>query len=314
MSPPIRPNGPNPAPRPNEPQRPDQNQQQPNNVNGKPVDPGQLALDLTQMGLDIAGIFDPTPISDGSNAVISLLRGDFVGAGLSAVSIVPYVGDAAKLGKLGKWAETVSNGVELALKNSDFAKTAAPLLAKIADAIDAAPKKVFDALPANAQKELLEMRAQIGKLPGAKPEGPPGSLAHKGNAWSEYQSSGGTWSFERWSKTYEGNMTRATDAHKAADDLWAERGSWGRRESTTPVLMPDGTTVNRRFDIGDNTAQRGIEHKSGYQYLSEENAWELKRDAELVKQGWDVEWVVDGTASQPLLDALRDAGITVTVR
>ncbi|MDO5088132.1 MAG: hypothetical protein Q4D74_11090, partial [Comamonadaceae bacterium] len=60
------------------------------------VDVGELALDLTQIGLDIVGIFDPTPISDGSNALISLFRGDFLGAGLSAVSMIPYVGDAAK--------------------------------------------------------------------------------------------------------------------------------------------------------------------------------------------------------------------------
>ena len=29
-----------------------------------------LALDLTQIGLDIVGIFDPTPVSDGANALI----------------------------------------------------------------------------------------------------------------------------------------------------------------------------------------------------------------------------------------------------
>ena len=57
-----------------------------------------LALDLTQIGLDIAGIFDPTPISDGANTLISLGRGDWLGAGLSAISMIPYVGDAAKLG------------------------------------------------------------------------------------------------------------------------------------------------------------------------------------------------------------------------
>ncbi len=35
----------------------------------------QLSLDLVQMALDLTGIVDPTPISDGSNAVISLGRG-----------------------------------------------------------------------------------------------------------------------------------------------------------------------------------------------------------------------------------------------
>lgn len=279
----------------------------------KPVDANELLLDLGQIALDVVGIFEPTPFADGTNTVISLFRGDLAGAGLSALGVIPYLGDAAKLGKLGKWAETATNGVELALKNADFAKAAAPHLKKIADAIDAAPKGVFDALPAEAQQKLLEMRANLGRLPGAAPEGAAGSIAHKANAWGEYAARGGDWDYARWSKTYEGNMTRATDAHKAADALMAERG-WGRRESTTSVRMPDGQSYDRRFDIGDNSAQRGIEHKSGYQYLSAENDWELRRDAELVKRGWDVEWVVDGTASQPLLDALKAAGIRATVR
>lgn len=309
MSPPIRPNRPYEPPRPDPvPQGPNA---QPNNVNGKPVDVGQLGLDLTQMALDVAGLFDPTPVSDGANGVISLLRGDFLGAGISAVSMIPYVGDAAKLGKLGKWAETVTNGVELALKNSDFAKASGPALKKIADAIDAAPKGLFDKLPADAQQKLLEMRATLGRLPGAAAEGAAGSIAHKANAWSEYADRGGEWSYDRWSKTYEGNMIRATDAHRAADDLMAQRG-WGRREVTVQVKV-DGQDVNRRLDIADVAGQRGIEHKSGYQYLSQENAWELKRDAQLVKEGWDIEWVVDGTASEPLKQAARDAGIRLTV-
>lgn len=157
------------------------------------------------------------------------------------------------------------------------------------------------------------MRGTLGRLPGAAPEGAAGSIAHKANAWSEYAARGGEWDYARWSQTYEKNMLRATDANKAADTLMAERGSGGR-EVTTDVRMPDGTTTSRRLDIADIADQRGIEHKSGYQYLSQENAWELQRDAELVKQGWDIEWVVDGSASQPLLDALNAVGITVTVR
>ncbi|HRN07737.1 MAG TPA: hypothetical protein PLM95_12960, partial [Ottowia sp.] len=79
---------------------------------GKPQEiDADLALDLAQIGLDIAGIFDPTPISDGANTLISLGRGDWLGAGLSAVSMIPYVGDAAKLGKLGKYAQTVAKAI-----------------------------------------------------------------------------------------------------------------------------------------------------------------------------------------------------------
>ncbi len=54
----------------------------------------ELKLDLIQAGIDVAGIADPTPASDGLNALISLGRGNFIDAGLSLISMVPYAGDA----------------------------------------------------------------------------------------------------------------------------------------------------------------------------------------------------------------------------
>jgi len=66
----------------------------------------ELALDLAQAAVDAAGIVDPTPISDGVGAAMSLARGDLVGAGLSLVSMVPYLGDA--LGKTAKGARAAA--------------------------------------------------------------------------------------------------------------------------------------------------------------------------------------------------------------
>lgn len=48
-----------------------------------------------QLVLDIAGIFDPTPISDGASVAISLWQGEFVDALLGGASMFPYLGDAA---------------------------------------------------------------------------------------------------------------------------------------------------------------------------------------------------------------------------
>lgn len=56
-----------------------------------------MFLAVGQGVADIMGLFDPTPASDIIGGVLSLARGDFLGAGLSVVSMVPYVGDA--LGK-----------------------------------------------------------------------------------------------------------------------------------------------------------------------------------------------------------------------
>ena len=120
-----------------------------------------LILDVTQMGLDIVGIFDPTPISDGVNTVISLGRGDWFGAITSAISIVPYVGDAAKLGKLGKWAKTVSEAVDLAAKNPAFRRAIEPTLRKIMGAIDSVG---VDRLPNQVKSQFANMRRKIDNL------------------------------------------------------------------------------------------------------------------------------------------------------
>lgn len=128
---------------------------------------GTLALDLTQIGLDIVGIFEPTPFADGANTLISLGRGDWLGAGLSVLGIVPYLGDLAKLGKLGKWAKTVANGVELAAKNPAAAKILEPALRKVHDAIKAIPEGVLKKLPDDAREAIQGMKKQLDEFFGA---------------------------------------------------------------------------------------------------------------------------------------------------
>lgn len=123
-----------------------------------------LALDLVQIGLSVAGIFDPTPVSDGIDGLISLFRGDFLGAGISVVSMVPYIGDAAKLGKLGKFAETVAKAVDLAKVDPAFAAAIKPALDKIGEVLKAVP---LDALPASAREALESMKSKIDELASA---------------------------------------------------------------------------------------------------------------------------------------------------
>ncbi|HEX8187129.1 MAG TPA: hypothetical protein VF586_02190 [Pyrinomonadaceae bacterium] len=112
----------------------------------------ELILDLTQMGLDIAGILDPTPISDGSNGVISLFRGDLLGAGISAVGFIPYLGDIAKLGKVKKWARVVERVVDMARADKRFAEFVGFAMKKIKGLLDSVP---LDKLP-RAMREAVE--------------------------------------------------------------------------------------------------------------------------------------------------------------
>ena len=127
----------------------------------------ELALDLVQIGLSVAGIFDPSPISDGADGLISLFRGDFLGAGISVVSMVPYIGDVAKLGKLGKFAETVAKAVDLAKADAAFAAAIKPALDKIAAALKLVP---LDSLPKSARDAIESMTRKLDEFaaPAAK--------------------------------------------------------------------------------------------------------------------------------------------------
>jgi hypothetical protein len=71
----------------------------------------ELEEAMLDAAIDVAGIVDPTPISDSVGAARALSRGDYIGAGLSLVSMVPYIGDA--LGKTAKGARTMARITKL---------------------------------------------------------------------------------------------------------------------------------------------------------------------------------------------------------
>jgi len=118
----------------------------------------ELLLDLTQMALDIGGIFDPTPISDGASGLISLYRGHYLDAAISAVSMVPYAGDLAKVGKLGRYAETLAKAVEAAKHNPQLAQAIAPAIGKVRDAVGALP---LDKLPDSVRNAVQPLKTQV---------------------------------------------------------------------------------------------------------------------------------------------------------
>ena len=139
----------------------------------------------------------------------------------------------------------------------------------------------------------------------------PGTPEHKQARWKEYQENpnNSKWDYERWSKVYDANITKAKHANHRRDAYHKEIG-WGETEQTVQVRV-NGTVYTRRHDIADIQKQKAIEHKTGYQSLNRDVSWELDRDKQLVKDGWKIEWVFDGTASKPLVNALKEAGISV---
>ena len=57
--------------------------------------------DDLQSFLDAGGTSDPSGLMDGVNGLIYLVKGDVANAGISGLAMIPYIGDAAKLGRRG---------------------------------------------------------------------------------------------------------------------------------------------------------------------------------------------------------------------
>jgi hypothetical protein len=227
-----------------------------------------LALDLVQIGLSVAGIFDPTPISDGLDGIISLFRGDFLGAGISVVSMVPYIGDAAKLGKLGKFAESIAKAVDLAKLDPAFAKQIGPALDKIRDTLKSVP---LDSLPKPAREALESMKTKLDEFAAAGAK----------TATSKVGKNEVTWKLdaEGYPVRAEGDLREVfPNATRSASETKAQ-GKAGDRGQADDV---GGHIFGHRFvlDQGDKNLfpQNGQFNNSAYKKL--ENEW-----ADWIKSG-----------------------------
>ena len=68
--------------------------------------------DILVAGLDIVGIADPSGVADGLAAGIEAKNGNWGGALLSGLGVVPYIGDVGKVGKIGKHVKTINNAID----------------------------------------------------------------------------------------------------------------------------------------------------------------------------------------------------------
>jgi hypothetical protein len=142
----------------------------------------------------------------------------------------------------------------------------------------------------------------------------PGTPEHKAQRWVEYQANpdNANWSYQRWESNYEYNMRRAQIA-QARVESYATTLDWGSTIQHN-ITLSDGSI--RCLDITDFNTRQGVEFKSGrYFYRDSDILEEIRKDAILVQDGWDIEWVfeVSESVSQPLLDDLAEAGISVRI-
>lgn len=100
-----------------------------NDINrGKPMS----IIDKVALGADITGIADPTPVSDSISGAISLAKGDYTGAVLSGVSMIPYFGDT--IGKPAKMMTKILKefpDLSRILKSTDDIETIIKTLEKV---------------------------------------------------------------------------------------------------------------------------------------------------------------------------------------
>ncbi len=125
------------------------------------LDPDKLSLDLVQLTLDLVGVVEPTPFADGANALLSLARGDFTGAALSGAGMLPYLGDAAKAGRLPRYAQTVADSILLARRSPAFAAKLRPALTRVKGLIDTIP---LSRLPEWALEPVRQIKRSLDEF------------------------------------------------------------------------------------------------------------------------------------------------------
>ena len=274
-----------------------------------------LKLEIAGAAADAAGLVDPTPTSDLVGAGISIARGDYWGAALSTVSMVPYLGDAvAKPVKAVRATKAIAS---LEKKVAALSKTVNDLkkAKKEAEALEAAKnsklaKEADAAKDAAAQQEKAAAKkgkdCEDCKSSKSKPKLKAGTPEHKANRWERYQKRGGEKDYEQWSKQYDVNMRNYK--------YGAEREAEYRKFMDATEGTLDTPFGKRQVDILKESEMYAGQLKTGPVSLTKENILAIKKDAALVDRGFQVEHILEQGASKPYLKALEDAGIDYVLK
>jgi hypothetical protein len=151
----------------------------------------------------------------------------------------------------------------------------------------------------------------------ASAEDDPEASPHKRQRWADYEArvaagNGAGWQYPQWSKQYDINMKNPLEG--LARQRWYAQQLNGR---STTVETDFG---KRQIDVLAETPdgkKLAVEIKTGYEYLSKTgklpNDKTIEKDKWLVENGYQVVWVLEEGGSGPLIQALKDAGITVII-
>lgn len=125
---------------------------------------GKQILDGIQLGLDVVGLIPVVgEVADIASGVISLFRGDYVGAGLSLLSAIPFVGYLGTAGKATRYSRKMAEASGKATK--ELAEEAAEKTAQ--EAAEKGAKSTSEASGAKILKREKSLRERyLGRTPG----------------------------------------------------------------------------------------------------------------------------------------------------
>lgn len=129
----------------------------------------ELKWELAASAADVAGIVDPTPTSDLIGAGLAVRKGDWLGAGMSLASTIPYLGDA--VAKPAKAVRATKRINELRQTIAKLTQKFAELrkAEKQAEATEAAAKKAKSVqeaaqpAPTNSAKRAADQQSAAAK-------------------------------------------------------------------------------------------------------------------------------------------------------
>jgi RHS repeat-associated protein len=119
--------------------------------------------DILGASLDIVGIFDPTPISDGLSAGLSAKKGDWLGAGISMLGMIPYAGDLAKAGRIKKDIKIVEEAVDAVKAEGKIAKTEGKAVEEVQSALPSPGKGRGSVPPSQRDPKRLYSKDAIAE-------------------------------------------------------------------------------------------------------------------------------------------------------
>ncbi|MRR52684.1 MAG: HNH endonuclease [Rhodocyclaceae bacterium] len=243
---------------------------------------GDLKWELAQSAVDAAGLVDPTPISDAVGAVMSAARGDWFGAGMSLVSMLPYAGDA--IGKTAKGAKLMAR--------------IAKLRKRIADNLVRGRQIVANAL----KRDASAIRADRARRKAQKiEEGIVNGCPVGGNRFGTQSPKEG-WKGERghgdWNPQKSGlNKDRIEDIESVTGGkpIKFKEGNPDFSEYTYKEKCPDGKTVDGTVEI---QLSRAGDRDTDFQAAREAMAEKLGQEKFREPDGWTWHHKEDGTTME----------------